>query len=189
MNSMKLAKETLPVFEFEIPEELIHDTFLGAIELYIAKDVFKETYRGANKNLDGSSITTKIHFFSTSVSHIKNLRIGKLAKYIEQLTKQISLKYYSPDIDYKVRNCSVIWYKGGDGNNIGKHNHFPYSFVAATYLHIPENSSPINFGEDLEIYPKTGMCLIFPGNLYHKVKDTKVDRIMITMDLQVILED
>lgn len=186
MNSMKLAKETLPVFEFKIPEELIHDAFLGAIELYVAKDVFEATYRGANKNLDGSSITTKLYFHSTSKSHIKNLRIGKLSKYIEQLTKQISLEYYSADIDYTVKNSYVIWYTGGAGNNISKHNHFPYSFVASTYLHIPENSSPINFGEDLEIYPNAGTCLIFPGNLYHEVKDTKVDRIVISMDLQPV---
>ena len=187
MNNMKLAKETLPVFEFEIPEELIHDAFLGAIELYVAKDVFEKIYCGANKNLDGSSITTKIsHFHSTSKSHIKNLKISKLSKYIEQLTKQISLKYYSADIDYTVKNSYVIWYTGGVGDNISKHNHFPYSFVASTYLHMPENSSPINFGEDLEIYPKTGTCLIFPGNLYHEVKDTKVDRIVISMDLQPV---
>jgi hypothetical protein len=187
MNNIKLAKEILPVFEFEIPEELIHDAFLGAIELYVAKDVFEETYRGANKNLDGSSIITKIsQFHSTSKSHIKNLRIGKLSKYIEQLTKQISLEYYSADMDYTVRNSYVIWYIGGVGDYISKHNHFPYSFVASTYLHIPENSSPINFGEDLEIYPKTGTCLIFPGNLYHEVKDTSVDRIVISMDLQPV---
>jgi hypothetical protein len=192
-TNMRFTKDTMPVFEYEIPKELIENAFLGAIELFVANETLKENldtesrYIIANKNIDGSKISTKVNFVSTVKSHIKNSKIGELANYIEKLVKQMSLDYYSADVNFKVHNSTVLMYKGGD--NIGKHNHFPYCFVVAIYLNMPENASPISLGESLEIHPKAGTCLIFPGNLYHEVKQTEADRIMITMDIKVVIED
>jgi hypothetical protein len=193
MTNMRFTKDTMPVFEYEIPKELIDNAFLGAIELFVANETLKENldtesrYIIANKNIDGSKISTKVNFVSTVKSHIKNSKIGELANYIEKLVKQMSLDHYSADVNFKVHNSTVLMYKGGD--NIGKHNHFPYCFVVAIYLNMPENASPISLGESLEIHPKAGTCLIFPGNLYHEVKQTEADRIMITMDIKVVIED
>ena len=159
----------------------------------MANETFEENlhvesrYVIANKNIDGSKISTKVNFVSTVKSHIKNSKIGELANYIEHLVKQMSLYQYSANVDFKVQNSTVLMYKGGD--NIGKHNHFPYCFVVAIYLNMPENASPIRLGESLEIHPKAGTCLIFPGNLYHEVKQTEADRVMITMDIKVVIED
>ena len=193
MTNVRFTKDISPVFEYEIPKELIDNAFLGAIELFVANDTHKENidtesrYVIANKNIDGSKILTKVNFVSTVKSHIKNSKIGELANYIEQLVKKMSLDHYSADVNFKVQNSTVLMYKGGD--NIGKHNHFPYCFVAAIYLNMPEKASPVNLGESLEIHPKAGTCLIFPGNLYHEVKQTEADRIMITMDIKVVIED
>jgi hypothetical protein len=169
MTNMRFTKDTMPVFEYEIPKELIDNAFLGAIELFVANETLKE-------NLD-----TESRYI------IANKKIGELANYIEKLVKQMSLDHYSADVNFKVHNSTVLMYKGGD--NIGKHNHFPYCFVVAIYLNMPENASPISLGESLEIHPKAGTCLIFPGNLYHEVKQTEADRIMITMDIKVVIED
>jgi len=193
MTFVHYTQDILPIFEYEIPKELIENAFLGAIELFVANETHEENidteskYVIANKNIDGSKILTKVNFVSTVKSHIKNSKIGELANYIEQLVKQISLDHHAADVNFKVQNSTVLMYKGGD--NIGKHNHFPYCFVVAIYLNMPENASPISLGKSLEIHPKAGTCLIFPGNLYHEVKQTEADRIMITMDVKVVIED
>ena len=103
-------------------------------------------------------------------------------------TDRDNLSFYGVDVDYEVKNSTVLMYEEND--SISRHNHFPYTFVAATYICVSDNSSSIMLGSswpNLEIKPRNNMCIIFPSHLSHEVLKTKSDRIMITMDLQVII--
>lgn len=185
------TQDTLPIFEFELEENLIEQAFNDCISLRIKDESFKNQQFDlvvANKNVEGEKITTELKFVSNTKSHIDNDNIRKLANKIELLCKQVSKSFYGVDVDYEVKNSTVLMYEEND--SISKHNHFPYTFVAATYICVSDNSSSIMLGSswpNLEIKPRNNMCIIFPGHLSHEVLKTKSDRIMITMDLQVII--
>jgi hypothetical protein len=179
--------DTLPIFQFDIDEDTIDSAFKGALELRILNSSFDNQTSDlivANKNTQGEMIETKVNFVSNTNSH-KNENIKVLAEKIQGICKEISNSFYGVDLDFKVINSTVLMYSQSD--KISKHIHFPYAFVAATYLHINEKSSPIILGDNLEIKPKNGTCLIFPGHLSHEVKETSEDRIMITMDIHALI--
>lgn len=180
------TQDTLPVFEFELEETLIEQAFNDCVSLRINNDSFKNQQFDlivANKNVEGEKIVTELKFVSNTKSHL-NHNIGKLANKIETLCKEISTSFYGMDVDYEVKNSTVLMYEEND--SISRHHHFPYTFVAATYIHVSDNSAPILLG-NTEIKPRNNTCLIFPGHLSHEVIKTKSDRIMITMDVQVII--
>ena len=72
-------------------------------------------------------------------------------------------------------------YEKGDRATL--HNHFPSDISCCYYADIEENSSPIKFPPELEIFPKNDMLVIFPGNLHHEVLPTNGRRIVIAMNL------
>lgn len=184
-NNIHYAKDALPIFQFEIDPELIDAALTGVIELKLSGDTFtkqKSEIIVANRNVDGSDIHSKVTFVSNTKSN-NNSYIKAMANNIEKLCKNISNEYYGINLDFRVKNCTALMFERSDA--ITRHTHFPYTFVAATYLHVKEGASPIFLGSDTRIYPKSGMCLIFPGHLSHEVEETLEDRIIVTMDVQV----
>jgi hypothetical protein len=180
--------DTLPVFQFSLSQDLIDQAFYGAIELRTNGDSFDKQETNlmvANKNVYGEKVITKVKFVSNTTAH-KNNNIKALSLEVEKLCKEVSNDFYDVDFDFKVVNSTVLMYDVED--KISRHIHFPYTFVAATYLHVNEKSSPITIGAELVIQPSNGMCLIFPGHLSHEVKETSEDRIMITMDVSAVIQ-
>ena len=78
-------------------------------------------------------------------------------------------------------NMWVNIYEKGDKTVL--HNHFPSDISCCYYADIEENSSPIKFPPELEIFPKNDMLVIFPGNLHHEVLPTNGRRMVIAMNL------
>ena len=64
-----------------------------------------------------------------------------------------------------------------------RHNHFPGDYSCCYYVDIEENSSPIKFPPELEVFPKNDMLVIFPGIVDHEVLPTNGRRIVIAMNL------
>ena len=87
------------------------------------------------------------------------------------------------DIKDRLRlfNMWVNIYEKGDRTVL--HNHSPTDYSCCYYVDIEENSSPIKFPPNLEIFPKNDMLVIFPGNLDHEVLPTNGKRILIAMNL------
>lgn len=182
-----ITDSSIPVFQFDVDKNILNNAFAGAIQLKITDEsADKQSHKliVANKNSYGKDIETTLDFISTSIAHLINPEIKKVANYVESKCKEISNEFYSLDIGYNTRNCSILFYK--KGNKISKHFHFPYAFVCAIYIQVEENCSPIILGDNYKVQPRNGLGLIFPGHLMHSVSETISDRIMMTMDLEAI---
>ena len=74
--------------------------------------------------------------------------------------------------------CQNFWaMKYSEGDCAYKHNHYPADFSCVYYISITEKSSPIVFENKLQIQPKDGMLVLFPGIVDHNVFPTKDKRI------------
>ena len=91
---------------------------------------------------------------------------------------------------------SDMWAMMYENNNWAKrHSHNTCMFVAAYYVDVGKESSPIIFEDALKdgirnnnkpliIQPENGMLIIWPGMLHHEVPPTKEQRMCITMNFK-----
>ena len=91
--------------------------------------------------------------------------------------------YYQKDlqIPFLVDNFWVAEYSRG--NHARKHGHYPADWAAVYYIEVEENASPLCFEDRLDLHPKEGMLVMFPGILEHRVKPTEGKRVCAAMNL------
>ncbi len=186
MQKKYTTDNCIPFYTFQIPDDIINQALSGALHVrYIEKNDNERDPIVSNVNSEGNSVVTNMTFVSyTKVNEI-NVGLSQLTKYLQNCCKNISKKYYALDIDYEPVNSTLLFYENGD--EISTHNHFPHALVSAVYLDVQEGCSPITIGNTTVIYPKTGMCIIFPGHTNHFVEKTKTSRIVHTTDWKAVL--
>ena len=69
--------------------------------------------------------------------------------------------------DCKVAECWGIIYNEGDKTD--RHKHDNLSYAAVYYAYAKNCQTPLKFDNGIEIVPKTGMLIVFPGYLHHWV--------------------
>jgi len=100
--------------------------------------------------------------------HKKTKSFDKLLNHIENITNEITntlIKNTPISVEYKILEAWVASYSKYGYQQ--EHSHFPFGYSAIYYI-LAENTSNIEFS-DLVIKPYTGMLLLFPGILKHKV--------------------
>ena len=60
------------------------------------------------------------------------------------------------------------------GENVMRHNHFPYPLAFVYYVNTPEGCSSVIL-EDKQLDPEAGQILFFEGHLWHEVPPAPVD--------------
>ena len=79
--------------------------------------------------------------------------------------------------------CHELWAAQYDiGDYAERHYHYPLDWSVVYYVNVEKESSPIIFGENVEVYPEKDMMLIFPGWLNHRVPPTKGKRTVVAMN-------
>lgn len=127
----------------------------------------------------------KATYMSPWTSHLINSKLVPLTNVVLSVGREVS-KVLSADLknlnmDLVVTDCWGIIYDKSNYTHI--HNHFPAEFACSIYLEAHPDSAPIIFAGKLNIKPKPGMLVMFPGILNHEVPATDGRRVVVAMNL------
>jgi uncharacterized protein YfeS len=75
------------------------------------------------------------------------------------------------------------------GGRIGRHAHFPTTFVSSIYLDVDNNASPITFSGEQEVFVENNKCITHHGITEHEVDFTFSPRLMMVCDTEVTIND
>lgn len=165
----------LPVF--------ISDLTLIQPQLDLAREAIDEL-RVTHPQSPESNV--KATYMSPWHSHLLNPKLGPITESVLTLAREASKRHLSANLaalnmDLVVTDCWGIIYDQADYTQ--RHNHFPSEFSCALYLEAHEDSAPIIFSGRLNIKPKPGMLVLFPGILTHEVPATSGRRVVLAMNL------
>jgi hypothetical protein len=83
-----------------------------------------------------------------------------------------------------------FWFNiNGPGHSNNWHQHFSNSYAAVLYIDVPPNSGDIEFRENdnlTKISPKSGMLLVFPGILEHRVLTNLSNKLRISLATNLV---
>jgi len=127
----------------------------------------------------------KATYMSPWTSHLINPKLMPLVHSVtligKEVSKTLSANLEALNMDLVVTDCWGIVYDKSSYTRI--HNHFPAEFACSIYLEAHPDSAPIVFAGKLNIKPKPGMLVIFPGILNHEVPATDGRRVVVAMNL------
>ena len=127
----------------------------------------------------------KAAYMSPWTSHLINPKLLPLANTVidigHQFSKMLSADLNALNMQLVVTDCWGIIYEKSSHTLI--HNHFPVEFASSIYLEADPDSAPISFAGKLNIKPKPGMLVMFPGILNHEVAATEGRRVVVAMNL------
>jgi hypothetical protein len=170
------APTKIPVFWFSL-HEFVDELTQARLAL--------EEVRATHPQSTPSNV--KAIYMSPWKSHLLNEKFHPLCELTESIGKQISSEHLKANLDalnltLKLTDCWGVIYDNSD--HTIPHMHYPADLSAIVYLEADENSAPIRFGDELELRPKPGLMVIFPGILMHEVPANYSKRVVIAMNLQ-----
>ena len=138
-----------------------------------------EDYR--NKNPISVNDNSHLKSWRSSwTTHKNDTRFLELINSTTEVLTKINSDCFDQNLKY---TCHELWVAQYDiGNYAERHYHYPLDWSVVYYVNVEKESSPIIFGEDVEVYPEKDMMLIFPGWLNHRVPPTKGKRTVIAMN-------
>jgi hypothetical protein len=127
----------------------------------------------------------KATYMSPWGSHFINPKLMPLVDVVTRIGKEfsgtLSADLAALNMDLVVTDCWGIIYDRSSFTAL--HNHFPAEFACSVYLEAHPDSSPIVIAGKLNIKPKPGMMVMFPGILNHEVPATSGRRVVVAMNL------
>lgn len=154
------AKETLypAVFQFDLSYEVNNDLIL--------EDVL--TYR---KNFPTSRISSIRYAWHSDYYMHRDMPsiVDHLFNTVEEKIRNFMIKgtNYADGQLILVSSWGIIYEQG---SSVEKHNHGNSIFSGVYYAQAATETAPLIFSESgIEVKPRTGLCLIFPGYLTHHV--------------------
>jgi hypothetical protein len=124
--------------------------------------------------------------------HLKSLEINKLLMdKVHAKLQKFLLPNATDFVNFNIPliSCWAAVYEKGSYTE--SHDHAWSTFSGVFYAQASEHSSPLVFdGTDIKIKPHTGMCVVFPGYLYHSVPLQTYDeqRIVVSFNYQLNAE-
>ena len=92
---------------------------------------------------------------------------------------------------FDIIDCWGMVYKGGQGHHTQEHAHWPSTFSFCYYVNACEECAPLQFTKaNYEVTPRSGLMVIFPGNVSHSVPNQYCthDRVAISGNISVIVK-
>jgi len=131
------------------------------------------------------TINLKTVYMSPWNSHEITGLFFPLAKVVIGKIHEACKKFLNSDLSglgYKlqVAQCWTASYAGGD--HALQHDHFPSDFSAVVYLQMEESSSPIVFENAVEVRPRAGTLIFFPGHVKHHVPPSAGPRTVLVLN-------
>jgi len=80
-----------------------------------------------------------------------------------------------------ITDCWGLIYNESDYTK--PHHHFPTDYVVVVYLEADDGCSPILFHGGLEVRPRPGLMVMFPGMLIHEVPANSGRRVSLVMNI------
>jgi hypothetical protein len=174
MNTSKIEFKTvtkeLPIFSTNISQ---HKEVLR-----LATEAIYELRQKNPKSIESNVVA---NYVSSWMSHLESPKLQPLCDLVLSFCNEISEKFFSTDLQFKVFNCWGMIYEGGDYTK--KHSHFPSTFAAVIYIDVDEKSAPIVFEDQLTVVPTSGSLVVFPAILHHEVPKTNSKRLVIAMNI------
>ena len=156
MITHTLSNKDLPIFEFDISEEI------DLVEI-------KQTIFDYKNKFPISRRSQANVWHSSYFTHLKDSRFQPLINLVEQkMNTDVSLLVCSKSLIKGIWTVLESWALTYDKYSyVDTHNHFNLGYSSICYISA-ENCSSIYFN-DYEIVPVTGKLLFFPGCLKHRV--------------------
>ena len=153
--------DDLFVYEYDISNELNFEELRTACLEYKQSHPNHKHKKLHNAFMSGFNLHRETDKFKTLIQLIEQ----KTQEHIDPVVKDIGIK-----AKFVVQESWIVMYnKFGFVEN---HGHFPFGYSAVCYI-TANNTSNIQF-HDIELTPKQGMLLLFPGGLSHKVKPVTI---------------
>ena len=114
-------------------------------------------------------------------THIKEDKFEHLIEECSRMAKVVSDDFYDTSGPLLPSGFWVAQYD--EGEYARNHHHYPADWSAVYYIDVDERSAPIIFEDDVSVAPKSGMMVLFPGNMRHRVPKTDSPRTVAAMNL------
>ena len=167
---IKTIKKDLPIFTFNIGDPYDLETKIPE---------FRKEHPGY---YDSNVKAWHSNFFTFQETHIFDDCLNSII----MLCDKTIAKHYNCLVKHHCSNMWVMEYEEGDYAD--NHCHYPADWSVVYYINVDENSSPIILENEIEIQPESGLLLIFPGIILHKVPSTKSFRRVMSMNLEKYIE-
>lgn len=156
-----LQSKTCKVLEVETV--LKSNIYIFDLNNKIQADSIAMAVKKYRNNFPQSNKTYVRGWHSRFHTHLYSNDFDELIKEVESRLRPKLRK----NCDCKVEECWTIMYEKGDKVDVHAHDAMQYS--AVYYAYAQNSKTPLKFEGNIEIIPKTGQLLIFPGYLKHWV--------------------